>query len=130
MIRTAPRTPTIRFSLLDNSGHGTGTIGILAGGKVAAQGGEYLGGAPEAEIVPLRVADSVVLLRTSALAQALDYAVEQRCDVLTLSMGGLPSRAWAEAVDRAYEQGICICAAAGNHFGIFAAPNDRVSSPL
>ena len=110
--------PDNRVFLIDNSGHGTGTIGILAGGKVAAHGGEYLGGVPEAEIVPLRVADRVVLLRTSALAQALDYAVEQRCDVLTLSMGGLPSRVWAEAVDRAYEQGICICAAAGNHFGI------------
>ena len=28
---------------------------------------------------------------------ALEYAVEQRCDVVTLSMGGLPSRAWNEA---------------------------------
>ena len=117
--------PDNQVLLLDNSGHGTGTIGILAGGKVAAQGGEYLGGAPEAEILPLRVADSVVLLRTSALAQALDYAVQQRCDVLTLSMGGLPSRAWAEAVDHAYEQGVCICAAAGNHFGI-APPRTMV----
>ena len=117
--------PDNRVFLIDNSGHGTGTIGILAGGKVAAQGGEYLGGAPEAEIVPLRIADRVVLLRTSALAQALDYSVEQRCDVLTLSMGGLPSRVWAEAVDRAYEQGICICAAAGNHFG-FAPPRTIV----
>jgi hypothetical protein len=103
--------------LLDNSGHGTGTLGILAGGKVPAFGGD-LGGAPEAEVLPLRVADSVVLLRTSALARALAYAVEQRCDVVTLSMGGLPSDAWAEAVDKAYEAGLCICAAAGNHIGI------------
>src|SRR6185437_1728033 len=82
--------PDNRVFLIDNSGHGTGTIGILAGGKVAAQGGEYLGGAPQAEIVPLRVADRVVLLGTSALAQAIDYAVTKQCDVLTLSMGGLP----------------------------------------
>ncbi|HSS50097.1 MAG TPA: S8 family serine peptidase [Thermoanaerobaculia bacterium] len=103
--------------LLDNSDHGTGTLSILAGGKVPAFGDAVLGGAPEAEILPLRVADSVVLLRTSALARALAYAVEQRCDVVTLSMGGLPSDAWAEAVDNAYEAGICICAAAGNHVG-------------
>ncbi|HSL83260.1 MAG TPA: S8 family serine peptidase, partial [Thermoanaerobaculia bacterium] len=79
--------------------------------------GRVMGGAPEAEVLPLRVADSVVLLRTSALARALAYALDHRCDVVTLSMGGLPSRAWAEAVDEAYEGGVCICAAAGNHVG-------------
>jgi hypothetical protein len=102
--------------ILDNSDHGTGTLSILAGGTVSAFGA-VLGGAPEAEILPLRVADSVVLLRTSALARALVYATQQRCDVVTLSMGGLPSDAWAEAVDSAYEAGLCICAAAGNHTG-------------
>jgi hypothetical protein len=119
--------------LFDNSGHGTGTIGILAGGKVSAQHDMRLGGAPDAEIVPLRVADSVVLLRTSALAQAFGYAVDERCDVISLSMGGLPTRVWEEAVDRAYEQGICICAAAGNHIGptpprtvVYPARYDRV----
>ena len=117
--------PDNRLLVLDNSGHGTGTISILAGGKVPAFGGVHLGGAPGAEILPLRVADSVVLLRTSALARALDYAVEQRCDVVTLSMGGLPSRAWGEAVDKAYEAGVCICAAAGNHVGI-APPHTLV----
>jgi len=110
--------PDNRLLILDNSGHGTGTIGILAGGEVPALGNLVLGGAPDAEIVPLRIADSVVLLRTSTLARALDYAVEKRCDVITMSMGGLPSQAWAEAVDKVYEAGICFCAAAGNHVGI------------
>ena len=117
--------PDNRVLLLDNSGHGTGTLGILAGGKVPAFAadtlptvdGSYLGSAPGAEVLPLRVADRVVLLYTSALAAALDYAVEQRCDVLSLSMGGLPSKAWEEAVDKAYEAGLCLCAAAGNHIG-------------
>lgn len=108
--------------LLDNSGHGTGTIGILAGGKAPGFGGVYLGGAPQADVLPLRISDSVALVRTSALARALNYAVEQRCDVVTLSMGGLPSDAWAEAVDRAYERGVAICAAAGNHVN-FAPPH-------
>ena len=103
--------------LLDNSGHGTGTIGILAGGEVGAFG-EVLGGAPDAEVVPIRVADSVVLLRTSALARALHHAVRARCAVATLSMGGLPSKAWAEAVDDAYLAGLCLCAAGGNRVGI------------
>jgi subtilase family protein len=111
--------PDNKVLVLDNSGHGTGTISVLAGGKFPDNGDVYMGGAPGADVVPLRVADSVVLLRTSALARALDYAVEKLCDVVTMSMGGLPSRAWGEAVDKAYEAGICICAAAGNHVGAF-----------
>ena len=107
--------PDNKVPVLDNSGHGTGTIGILAGNRVHAAGDMYLGGAPHAEVLPLRIADSVVLFRTSALAAALTYATEQHCDVITLSMGGLPSRAWAEALDAAYEQGVVLCAAAGNH---------------
>ncbi|HYC88109.1 MAG TPA: S8 family serine peptidase [Thermoanaerobaculia bacterium] len=105
--------PNNERRILDNSGHGTGTLSILAG-RAFAPFNIPLGGAPDADIVPLRVADSVVLLRTSALARALDYAVAQQCDVITMSMGGVPSQAWAEAVDRLYEAGIVYCAAAGN----------------
>ncbi len=115
--RSSAADPDNRRLLLDNSGHGCGTIGILAGGAVPALNGVELGGAPDAEVVPLRVADSVVLLRTSSLARALRYALSIGCDVATLSMGGLPSRAWAEAVDEVYEGGLCLCAAAGNHVG-------------
>lgn len=101
--------------LLDNSGHGTGTIGILAGGKAADFGDVYLGGAPGAEVVPLRIADRVVLFYTSSLAEALGWAIGAACDVVSISMGGLPSRAWSEVVNDAYEAGICIVAAAGNN---------------
>jgi hypothetical protein len=111
--------PDRQVPILDNSGHGTGTIGILAGKRSSVLGG-VLGAAPGAEVLPLRVADRVVLLRTSALARAFRYAADQQCDVVTLSMGGLPSEAWREAVDAVYEAGVCICAAAGNHVG--AAP--------
>lgn len=104
--------PDNRAWPMDNSGHGTGTISILAGGKVS---GKYFGGAPGADILPLRIADTVVLLRTSAFAQALHYAFVQGCDVVTMSMGGLPSRAWRETVDEAYLGGLCVAAAAGNN---------------
>ena len=107
--------PDNRKFLIDNSGHGTGTIGILAGGVAADSGGTRLGGAPDADILPLRIADRVVLLRTSAFAQALQYALDQGCDVVTMSMGGLPSSAWSEHVNRAYLGGLCIVAAAGNN---------------
>lgn len=110
----------------DNSGHGTGTIGILAGGRVLPPN-DYLGGAPQAEIVPLRISNSVVLFYVSAFAQALQYAVQQACDVVSISMGGLPSKAWSEAVNSAYESGICIVAAAGNN--IEGLPSHHVVYP-
>lgn len=100
----------------DNAGHGTGTIGILAGGPVA-QLNDYLGGAPHADILPLRIAGSVILFFTSAFAQAIRYAIDQKCDVVSISMGGAPSRAWNEAINDAYEAGICIVAASGNSQG-------------
>ncbi|HEU4796414.1 MAG TPA: S8 family serine peptidase, partial [Pyrinomonadaceae bacterium] len=117
-----------RVNLLpEHLDHGTGTLGILAGGRIPNLNNDYLGGAPHADIVPLRIADSVILFRTSAFADALNFAVQNRCDVISLSMGGLPSRAWNEAVNRAYENGICIVAAAGNNIG--GAPSHYLVYP-
>ena len=65
--------------------------------------------------------------RPSAFAQALRYATQQGCDVVTISMGGLPSRAWNEAVNEAYEAGVCIVAAAGNN--VSGAPTHHVVYP-
>lgn len=120
---------------LNQPGHGTGTQGILAGNVLQGltqqnqNTNEPLGGAPDAEIVPIRVANSVLHFFTSALAQGFDYAIaprgdaSKRCDVVSLSMGGVPSKVWAEAVNRAYEAGVVIVAASGNNFsgGIVAS---------
>jgi hypothetical protein len=113
--------------MFDNSGHGTGTIGILAGCQVAQLGGKYLGGCPHAEILPLRIANSVVTLFTSNFAKAIQYAIQQKCDVVSISMGGLPSSAWNDAVNAAYEAGICIVAASGDCFG--GLPSHHVVYP-
>lgn len=106
---------------LSNLGHGTGTLSILAGASKAA--GALLGAAPFAEVVPVRVANRVVLFSNSAIAQAFDYvhglnaAGRDRVDIVTMSMGGLASQAWADAVNALYEQGVFIVTAAGNNFG-------------
>ena len=107
--------------LLNNLGHGTGTLSILAG--TGKPGQSLLGGAPFAEIVPVRVANRVVLFSNSAIAQAFDYVHAlnvkgvDRVDIITMSMGGLASQAWADAVNALYEQGVFIVTAAGNNFG-------------
>lgn len=117
--------------VLKSPGHGTGTIGILAGAKLEnlafpdEDTGDFLGGAYQARIIPVRVATSVALFYTSALARGLDYITapkenpDFRCDVVTISLGGLASGAWTEIVNRAYELGVCIFAAAGNNYGGF-----------
>jgi subtilase family protein len=118
----SPKDATdVSEGLLNNFGHGTGTLGILAG--AAVDGGAPLGGAPFAEVVPVRVANRVVLFFTSAIAKAFDYvhrlnrAPQTRVDIITMSMGGLASQAWAEAVNALYDQGVFIVTAAGNNFG-------------
>ncbi|MEP6764551.1 MAG: S8 family serine peptidase, partial [Gemmatimonadaceae bacterium] len=124
MDRTSAEDPNNKVLVLDNSGHGTGTISVLAGNKF---NGIELGGAFDADIVPLRIADSVMLLHTSAFAEAVNYATDIQCDVATMSMGGLPSRAWREAIDRAYMEGLFIVAAAGNN--VHSLPTKHIVYP-
>jgi subtilisin family serine protease len=121
---------------LNQPGHGTATLALLAGNRVPFPAGrpdDFLGGAPFAEVVPVRIADSVIHFADSAMAAGIDYATAQGCDVVSLSMGGVPSRAWADAVNRAYEAGVAIFAAAGNRIGpsppsstVYPARFDRV----
>jgi hypothetical protein len=101
--------------LMTNPGHGTGTLALLASAQY--------GGAPGAEVLPLRIANGVVLFSTSALARAFDHVYglrndpATRIDVITMSMGGVASQAWAEAINRLYEAGVFIVTAAGNNYG-------------
>lgn len=111
--------------LFNNPGHGTATLALLAGNNVDLffNNQTYvgpIGGAPDAEIVPVRIGASVIHLYTQPLAQGLDYACAPGdfapCQVVSLSHGGLPSSSWAEAVNRCYEAGIVVVAAAGDSF--------------
>ncbi len=111
---------------LKQPGHGTGTLGILAGTKIdiPTDNGrfqDYLGGAYFAEVISCRIAESVILLKTNAFAEALNYLTElslsgTQIHVVSMSMGGAPSRVWADAVNAAYDAGITLVTAAGNNF--------------
>ena len=106
----------------NNLGHGAGTLGILAGATVD---GAPLGGAAFLDVIPVRVANSVVLFQNSSIAKAFDYVhslannPNTQVHVITMSMGGLASKAWADAVNALYELGVFIVTAAGNNFGNF-----------
>lgn len=133
-----PKDATDRSSgLFNNFSHGTGTLSILAGAAPLGQPG--FGCAPMAEIVPIRIANRVVLFRNSAVAQAFDYVhslcrkKESFVHVVTMSMGGLPSQTWADAINALYELGVIVVTAAGNnyanlpsHYIVYPARFDRV----
>ena len=106
-----------------NPGHGTGTLSILAGsvfnGVPFGVPSGAVGGAPFANVIPVRVANSVVLFTNSSVARGISYAIDNNVDVLSMSMGGLPSQVWVEIVNAAYEAGITLVTAAGNNFGPF-----------
>ena len=104
---------------INTVGHGTGTLGVLAGKALPAA--SAIGAAPFVEVVPIRVSNSVVLFYNSAIAAGLDYVhhlcadPNTRIDVVTMSMGGLASQAWADAVNALYDAGVFMVTAAGNN---------------
>lgn len=109
--------------ILPNHGHGVATLALLAGNEAIFGTRKIaIGGAANFEVVPIRVSKSVVLFKTSAIARAFDYIhglsadPATRCHVITMSMGGLASRAWADAVNALYDKGIFIVTAAGNNY--------------
>lgn len=103
--------PTDPLGAEGHPGHGTGTASVVASGSA----GRVDGPAPAATLVPIRCIESVILtFNGSAVAKAIDYARRQGCDIITMSLGGVPSRAIESAVTEAVAAGIIVLAAAGN----------------
>ncbi|WP_257388154.1 S8 family serine peptidase [Tahibacter caeni] len=118
--------------VVSNRGHGTGTLSLLAGNRLdgSAPGWEgfrdFVGAAAQAQIIPIRVADSVVRFSTGTLVQGFGYAVEKEAHVLSMSMGGLASSALADAINLAYERGLVMVTAGGNNFAHTPTPKTIV----
>ena len=98
-----------------NPGHGTATSSVIMSGADHARGDRVDGVAPMAKLIPLRVTNRVVILKPGNLAEAIHYAIEKKCHVISISLGGtIKSRTLHRAVQRAIENGIIVLAAAGN----------------
>ncbi len=121
--------------LLRNPSHGTKTGSVIVSGRgsqFSPQTPRWVSGvAPAAHLIPLRVTEGVVLgpddlgrLRISSirLARAIfDAAAGRRpsgdtrkADVISISLGGLPSTTLKAAVDFAATRNVIVVAAAGN----------------
>lgn len=110
--------------------HGARTLSVLGGStlKTAKHPNETLiiGGNPYAAIREYRIGKSVIHFRPKEMTKAIWCATENGVDVISISAGGFPSIAQRNAINDAYEKGIAIFAAAGNHYRL---PILNVSSP-
>jgi serine protease AprX len=117
---------------LDTYGHGTHLAGIIAGRDDAAPGtvtsatsGDFVGVAPDARVVSVKVADAMGRADVSQVISAIDWVIEHRKSdglnirVLNMSFGtdGLQSYLLdplAYAAEQAWHAGIVVVASAGN----------------
>jgi hypothetical protein len=106
----------------DGNGHGTHIAGIVAAG--AGNGVGISSIAPGATVLPIRVLDANLGGYTGDIARGIDYAIEQRADVINLSLGeevplaavgARPAPEIDNAIRRALDAGIVVVAAAGNN---------------
>ncbi len=132
----------VNGALRMNHGHGTRTASLIFGRKQTKQSlvAQFFapadpesptqlqypgvdspmwvyGGVPAASYLPLRVGQSVVLGTPGAignLADAIDEARKNGAHVVSISLGGLPSRKLRNAVRSAADAGMIVVAAAGN----------------
>lgn len=93
-----------------NPGHGTGTGSVVA----SPLEGAMRGAAPRATLVPIRCIKTVAVVDQSNVARAIDHARRRGAHVITMSLGGVLSRALHAAVRRAVEANVIVLAAAGN----------------
>lgn len=98
----------------DDNGHGTHCAGTVAGTGEASDG-RYKGVAPDASLMAAKVLKSDGSGNSSALISAIDWAVQNKADVISLSLGS-PTRSQAveDAVDNAINAGVVVIVAAGN----------------
>jgi len=97
----------------DDNGHGTHVMGTIA--ESTDNGLLGAGIAPEAQIMPLRVADAKGRLNMSDVADALHYAADHNANVANMSLGGsAPSQVMEKAMQYAYNKKVTLICAAGN----------------
>ncbi len=98
---------------IDDVGHGTHCIGIIAATMDNSQG--IAGIAPGCRIMPIKLSSNPLGAMTlSVVSQALVYAVSHGARIISMSLGGPKSRTMVRALDHANSKGVILVAAAGN----------------
>src|SRR5688572_8762761 len=117
----------------DPGGHGTHVAGIVAGNG-ARSDGEFVGIAPQANIIDVRVLDSRGAGRISSVVRGIEWVVSHssvyNIRVMNLSLGAPVTVSYridplSAAVEIAWQRGIVVVAASGNS----GPQRDTVVSP-
>jgi len=111
-----------RSEAYDNNGHGTHCAGDAAGDG-ASSDGTYKGPAPEANVVGIKVLDKMGAGSLSTVITGVEWCIENQTQfdirVLSLSLGSTAALSSEDdpvvkVVEQAWDNGIVVCAAAGN----------------
>ena len=106
----------------DDQGHGTHCAGIAAGNGASSEG-KYIGSAPEANLIGVKVLDKNGSGSFSNVIKGIQWAIENKdslgIDVVSMSLGGRVSESSKTdpvsiAAEKAVEAGLIMCIAAGN----------------
>ena len=124
-----PEANDASLRYLDTFGHGTFMAGLISGrvdgaARPYTDPANFVGVAPEANLVSIKVADNQGNTTESAVVAAVDWATQHMTDknlnirVLNLSLGedntGYANDPLAAAVERAWTFGITVVSATGN----------------
>jgi serine protease AprX len=122
----------------DSYGHGTFMAGIIAGNG-AASGGKYVGMAPGAKIVSVKIAGATGASDVSTIIAAIQWVVSFKAQygigVLNLSLGTDSTQSYSVdpldyAVERAWQSGIVVNVAASNRGPSAATISDPANDPF
>ncbi|TCP28879.1 serine protease AprX [Scopulibacillus darangshiensis] len=106
----------------DDNGHGTHCAGDAAGSGTASKG-KYKGPAPEANLVGVKVLSKVGSGSLSTVIAGVNWCIENKekhsIDIVSMSLGSQASQSAEEdpvvkIVEKAWDNGIVVCVAAGN----------------
>ncbi len=108
----------------DDNGHGTHIAGII-GGNGSASGGRYMGIAPKAHFVVIKILDQKGNGNTENVVESIQWLVAEKLKykirIINISIGMVleaessERRRLLQAVDYAWDNGIVVVAAAGNN---------------
>ena len=106
----------------DSYGHGTFVAGLIASNGVSSNGA-YMGEAPKANLVSVKVAGATGVTSLSKVIAGINWVVSHRgqygIQVLNISLGAVPIRSTVlnpldQAVETAWQAGIAVVVSAGN----------------
>ncbi|MDP4086531.1 MAG: S8 family serine peptidase [Bacillota bacterium] len=113
-------------SYTDDNGHGTHVAGIIAAKN---NGIGIVGVAPDAQLYAVKVLNQNGEGLTSDIIAGIDWAITNKMDIVNLSLGSPEDSALLQAtINRAYDAGILVVAAAGND-GNSSGTGDTVDFP-